>query len=297
MSQTDPTISFLSSPEMQVSGLVYLFLILFLKCSSPNAKSYTVPHSQPTTGDNTPQQKTVVAAGARSPTEAAPPAPSPYPLSTLLPLEVEGYHTAVHVTPPKPPNKVPSPVTVVLHGNYDRPEWQCATWRHVAGFRGWVVCPRGIPTPWAEPSADRWMYRGSAKTQKEIEAVIHALKSRYPGLVDDSEMVLAGFSLGAILAPAIAISQPNRYTTLFLIEGGVDKIDKRRIRALKRSGVRSMGLAMSSRNYRNTAKQLVSILEKMGLKSVFVDMAGAGHDYHPDFGETGRKALKRLLEP
>ena len=230
-----------------------------------------------------------------APLPVTPPRPPTAPADApLLHLDVEGFATAVYTEPVQPTLKA-QPVTVVLHGNYDRPEWECEVWKTVAGFYGWVVCPRGIPTPWAKKSEDRWMYRGSEQTAKEIDAVLTALKNKYPGSVAETNMVLAGFSLGAILAPHIVIRQPNRFTALFLVEGGLETLDKHYARALTRSGITAIGFAMSSPKLRNLAKTLVPLFQKQGLKTEYVDMAGAGHDYHPAFSSKGREALLRML--
>ena len=211
------------------------------------------------------------------------------------PLEVEGFHAASHVGPND--STSPRPVTLVLHGNYDRPEWQCETWRHIAAYRGWVLCPRGAPTPWAPPEEDRWHYPGYKALAREIDAALDALIAKYGEKVTLEEMVLVGFSLGAIYAPSLIINQPNRFTYVFFIEGGVDKLETWRLRALKRAGVKGIGMAMSTPKYRAAAQSLMKRIEKQGMRAVFVDMRGAGHNYRADFEETGRAALAELLDP
>ncbi|MFO8070723.1 MAG: hypothetical protein R6V85_02505 [Polyangia bacterium] len=208
---------------------------------------------------------------------------------------MEGFRPASHVGPDES-GEWPRPVTVVLHGNYDRPEWECDLWKNVAGFHGWVLCPRGVPTPWAEPSLDRWTYKGRAAVAREIEAALSALEERYPGRVSRDEMVLAGFSLGAILAPALAVDEPGRYDVLFLVEGGTKKLDRRWILSLKKAGVRGVGLAMSGAGRRNIARGAARRLDRLGLGAAFVDMSGAGHAYSDDFARAGRAAVEKLLE-
>jgi hypothetical protein len=222
----------------------------------------------------------------------APPAPD-IPLKPT-PLEVEGYQPASHVGPDDV-ETWPQPVVVVLHGNFDRPEWECITWKLVAGFHGWVVCPRGIRTPWATREEDRWTYRGSGATAKEVGAAIAALEKRYPGRVSRDETVLAGFSLGAILAPPIARADPGVYPYVFLVEGGGKMMERPWVAAMKKAGVKGVGLAMSLPHLRNKAKQALPRFERAGIRAVFVDMRGAGHGYRDDFPITGRRALEQLL--
>ena len=230
------------------------------------------------------------------------PTPKPIPAAHRVraphvptPLEVPGFRPASHVGPADSVEK-PHPIVVVLHGNYDRPEWQCEMWRQVADFYGWVLCPRGIPTPWADPSEDRWMYRGSPVVSREIEVAISSLKSRYPGQVSDNgDRILVGFSLGGLLAPNIIVNAPNRYAYLYLVEGGAAKLDPARIKALRRAGILGIGLAASTGSNRRASREAAKRLHRRSLPSVYVDMSGAGHNYRDDFASTGRQSLRDLL--
>jgi len=219
---------------------------------------------------------------------------APAPPSRPAPLRVLGFAPASHVGPDDA-SGWPRPVVVVLHGNYDRPEWECDTWKDAAGFHGWILCPRGVRTPWASLSEDRWTYRGRGPVRREIEAALGSLEDRYPGRVSRDDTVLAGFSLGAILAPGLAEADPGAYPYLFLVEGGVEKLDRKRLRSLSRSGVRGIGLAMSAPGRIRLARDAVARILSVGMGAVFVDMRGAGHGYRGDFGRTGREGLGRLV--
>lgn len=184
---------------------------------------------------------------------------------------------------------------IVLHGNFDRPEWECEMWGAVAGFHGWILCPRGIRTPWATLEEDRWTYRGSVATSVEIEAAFAALEARYPGRVSRERTVLVGFSLGANLAPAIARDNPGVYPYVVLVEGGGKNMERPWIAALKKAGIKGVVLAMSLQHLRQKALKAVPRFERAGVPAVFVDMKGAGHGYRDDFPVTGRRALEELL--
>jgi hypothetical protein len=241
---------------------------------------------------------TVAGPAASGIDDAAPPValpPAPDPPRRPAPLEVPGFRGASHVGPVGA-GSWPQPVTIVLHGNFDRPEWECATWAPVAAWRGFVLCPRGVPTPFASPREDRWTYRGGAAgVRREIAAAVAALEERYPGRVTREGTVLAGFSLGAILAPRIATDSPGVYPYLFLVEGGEDGIGGDWPRRLRAAGVRGIGLAMSAPGRRRSARDAAAGLRRRGIETVLVDMQGAGHDYRSDFGSTGREALAELL--
>ncbi len=223
----------------------------------------------------------------------SPPAVRRFPhLPTGLP--VDGFCPASHVGP-SVHTTIPAPLIILLHGNFDRPEWQCEMWQEVADFYGWILCPRGIPTPWAAPADDRWMYRSIAAVEKEIDAGIAALTERYPDAIRTDETILVGFSLGAILAPALVLSAPGKYKYLYLIEGGADKLTAPRARALKKAGIRGIGLAMSTSKNRTAAKLAMKTLKKISLPAAYVNMVGAGHNYRNDFPTTGRASLMELL--
>jgi dienelactone hydrolase len=223
-------------------------------------------------------------------------AEQPVPPSEPEPLEVEGHNPASHVGPDDR-SSWPRPVVIVLHGNFDRPEWECETWSAVAGFHGWILCPRGIRTPWATLEDDRWTYRGSVATAEEIEKALSALEALYPGRVSREATVLVGFSLGANLAPAIVRDNPGVYPYVVLAEGGGKNMERKWIAAMKKAGVEGVGLAMSLPHLRNKALKAVPRFERTGIRVVFVDMKGAGHGYRDDFPVTGRRALEQLLRP
>src|SRR5437868_13039508 len=67
------------------------------------------------------------------------------------------------------------PLVLALHGNYDRPEWQCSVWRETMKGYPFVLCPRGVPRRDAPASADRWTYGKPADVRHEIEAALGAL--------------------------------------------------------------------------------------------------------------------------
>ncbi|HEY3237631.1 MAG TPA: hypothetical protein VGJ84_23120, partial [Polyangiaceae bacterium] len=132
-------------------------------------------------------------AGPASKSKLLPPLQAAEP---TLALEVPGFRTAVVSVPTGA--REPRPVWVALHGNFDRPEWQCGVWREVTGAFPFILCPRGSPRTDAPKSLDRWTYLGVAQTEKELEAGLEALRSRFTGYVSDGTVVFLGFSLGAI---------------------------------------------------------------------------------------------------
>ena len=225
---------------------------------------------------------------------APPVAPSPQPPHSVVPLPVPGFAPASHVGP-SAPGPGPWPVVVVLHGNFDRPEWECATWQRAAAHYGWILCPRGKRTPWASKAEDRWTYASRPAVRREVAAALKALGERYPGKVSLEGTVLAGFSLGAIYAPALAAERPKAYPWLFLVEGGLNKLTPALVRKLARGGVKGVGLAMSAAGRRRRARKVAARLRSIGLKAETVEMPGAGHNYSRDFGPRARRALESKM--
>src|SRR5690606_37492105 len=137
----------------------------------------------------------------------------------LVELEVEGFNTAA-VSVPLGARGM-RPVLLALHGNYDRPEWQCSVWREITDGFPWVLCPRGIPRADAPKSLDRWTYGSAQAVRAEISAALQALSQAYPRYVDTERPIFTGFSLGAILGVKLVSSgEGPRYRAAVFVEGG-----------------------------------------------------------------------------
>ena len=76
------------------------------------------------------------------------------------PLPVKGYQDASHVGPAD--SSRTRPLVVVLHGNYDRPEWECDLWSRILDGGAWVLCTRGVRRPGTTDEEDRWGATSSA---------------------------------------------------------------------------------------------------------------------------------------
>jgi hypothetical protein len=114
--------------------------------------------------------------------DAAPPEPAELSGNPLVGLEVEDFRTAAVSVPLG--SRGPRPVVIALHGNYDRPEWQCSVWREITEGVPWVLCPRGIPRADAPKGLDRWTYGSAEAVRSELSAALQALAQAYPEYVD-----------------------------------------------------------------------------------------------------------------
>jgi len=154
----------------------------------------------------------------------------------MVPLVVSPFRDAMVSVPVGATE--PRPVVVALHGNYDRPEWQCEVWRAVTRAFPFVLCPRGIPRPDAPPPLDRWTYGKSADVRREVEAGLSALGQRFGEHVAPGPILYAGFSLGAIVGVGIVSDQAARFPRAVLIEGGHSQWTRERAQAFASAGGR-----------------------------------------------------------
>jgi len=198
------------------------------------------------------------------------------PAAASEPLEVPGFHPAEHVAATAGTD--PRPVVVVLHGNFDRPEWDCDAWAPIVAGRAFLLCPRGIPRQDA-PGLDRWKYGSRPAVVREVAAARAALAARYPGRVDAGPDVWAGFSLGAIHLSPLARADPDRYPRILLVEGGLDGWDRRSIARFVARGGRKIGFACGREGCRRRAEGLSTMLAAAGAGGR-VAFAAIGHNFY-----------------
>mgnify|MGYP000592653547 CR=1 FL=1 len=256
----------------------------------------------PVKADGDTQPTPAPASEDAAPTAAPdPPVPKPKPPSVLpvpewaTPLEVDGFHPASHAGP-QGDDPWPRPVVVVVHGMLYRPEWECDRWKQVAGWYGWILCPRGIRDKRAPLRQERWTFGNRADVAKEIEAGLSALEARYPGQVTRSGMVLVGASLGANMATDLMRRAPGQYSFLVIVEGGGQSLQRANLHAMRQDGLVGVAMAMSQQPRRRRALDLMPKLKEAGLRAVFIDMKGAGHNYRDDFPTTGLSGMKTLIQ-
>ncbi len=197
----------------------------------------------------------------------------------LRDLEVEGFRAAVVAAPVGA--REARPVVVALHGNYDRPEWQCEVWRRITGEHPWVLCPRGVPRGDAPKGADRWTYATRETLVKELTLALDALRAGYPAYVDVEHPVFAGFSLGAILGMHLLSNASGgpQYRAAVFIEGGYKGWSSATATAFAEQGGERVLFACGQAACRAASKQAVSILEKHNVLAETVSGGDVGHSY------------------
>jgi len=212
------------------------------------------------------------ASSAVAPPDAA---PALAPLEgTLVSLPVAGFRDAIVSVPTGATE--PRPVVVALHGNFDRPEWQCEVWREIIDAHAFVLCPRGIRRTDVPKSWDRWEYGALATVRQELAAGLAALEARFAGYVAEGPIVFTGFSLGAILGRPIVRDDPARFPRVVFTEGGGDGWNFQRFQ--ERGGLRvifACAQAGCPQNRRAVARQA----ERFGVEVRVADGGNVGHTY------------------
>ncbi len=143
--------------------------------------------------------------------KAPPPLTAP---SWTVQLEAKGFQPARVALPLGA--TTPRPITVVLHGASDRPEWQCGSFRGVLGGRVFIVCPAGMARPELAP---RLGLGNVDETANELRALLAELKLRFGPYVAPSPVLLIGYAEGAALAAELARQEPSFFARVALVGG------------------------------------------------------------------------------
>lgn len=198
--------------------------------------------------------------------------------SPYVNLAVPGYGDAVLAVPLGA--TTPRPVVLVGHGNYDRPEWECRTWRYATGGRAFVLCPRGLLRDDVRPAdVPRYTYRGESALAAEANAALAALRARYPDHVAAGPVAYVGFSLGAILGPSVVPRIDGGVSHAAMVEGGYDGWTRSRGRAFRaHGGTRILFVSGQSANAA-LARRAIARLAGTGVETLTLNAPAAGHSY------------------
>jgi predicted esterase len=196
----------------------------------------------------------------------------------MVALTVPGYNDAALVVPVGA--TAPRPIVVAVHGNYDRPEWQCEVWRAITSGSAFVLCPRGIVRPDAPRSEDRWTYGWNGRDlEREINAGLTALKRAYEPYVDPGPMIYGGFSLGAILGADIVLWNPSRFSRAVLIEGGTTNWSLASAKAFARAGGQRVLFACGQPDCVRDTRTGLHWLQTAGVAARTASGGAIGHTY------------------
>jgi pimeloyl-ACP methyl ester carboxylesterase len=237
---------------------------------------------------------------ASEPSDAASSASEP-PLPDFMPLEVEGFASAVVSTSIR--KGAPAPIVVAGHGNYDRPEWQCEVWRAIFHGLPFILCPRGIPRT-DSPSSDdiRFTYANVDRYKLEIERGLAALRARFGSAVDSGPIVYVGFSLAALFGARLLVRGDLRAERAVLVEGGHSPWTLESARAFATrdadAGPKRVLFACGQTSCVRDAEQARKILSHFGsaVTTAVVSAPGVGHGYGGAVAERIAKELDWLVE-
>jgi predicted esterase len=207
---------------------------------------------------------------------------------------VPGFADAVVAVPARATS--PRPVVVALHGNFDRPEWQCGVWEAIVRARAFVLCPRGVPRRDAPKSWDRWEYRSAKTMEQELDAALAALEARYSGYVAGGSYVFVGFSLGAIYGAPLVQKHPERFPRVVFIEGGIGAWSTATARSFVRRGGARLMLACGQADCVSRAKRLAPLLDRAGLPTRTGGVPNAGHSYDGEVAKSIAEQWEWLIE-
>jgi hypothetical protein len=207
----------------------------------------------------------------------AKPGLAPLTGAPLQALPVEGFGTAVVSVPLGA--TAPRPIVVALHGNYDRPEWQCEVWREITEGFPWVVCPRGIPRSDAPKSADRWTFAGVSRFEVELFAGLSALGAAHERYVDADRPIFAGFSLGAILGVHLLKKKDSPFERAVLIEGGYKGWGVAGARAFAERGGQKLLFGCGQTACVHAGRQVKRLFAQHPASVEVVSGGNAGHTY------------------
>jgi len=253
-----------------------------LSASASSAPTLTDPAHLPSPPDPEPSPPS---ASAQLPPLAAP--------AKLTPLAVPDYRDAIVSLPIGATES--RPLVLALHGNYDRPEWQCGVWRDATRGYPFILCPRGVPRRDAPPSHDRWTYGKSGDVRREIDAALAALRSRFGDYIAPGPVLYVGFSLGAILGVGIVADHAERFPRAVLIEGGQSGWTEARAKSFAAAGGRRVLFACGQKSCQRECKAPERLLGRAGIETRSVYGGEVGHTYDGPVADEVERALPWLV--
>ncbi|MCB9849952.1 MAG: dienelactone hydrolase family protein [Phycisphaerales bacterium] len=202
---------------------------------------------------------------------------------------------------PTTPPAAPSPLIVVLHGFGGNAHAFAANWIGVMQAEHAVlVAPRG-PTPagnearlayaWSAPGMPQNLDFGGASAA--VDAAIAAAREKYT--IDDSKIVIAGFSQGASMALKLLARDPNKYAGAITMAASYDTADNASWTTDAKNKPRvALIVGENDRTVEdNTA--LRDALKQAGYPVELDEVPGAGHEVPPDHEKRLERALKFIF--
>jgi predicted esterase len=212
--------------------------------------------------------------------------PPPSATSWLEDLPVEGHFDSIVSVPLDAREK--RPLVIALHGDLDKPEWACATWRSATEGYPFILCPRGTHHV-DYPKMDIWTFAWLQTTRKEIETAVKAARERYGAYISDGPVVLAGFSLGAVMAAHLMRESPAEFPVGILAEGSTLRDWSPILAKLYGDGGGKRVLfACSQKDCRNQTMTALDWFDQSGVTTSIAYAGNLGHVFGPELSEAIR---------
>lgn len=185
------------------------------------------------------------------------------------------------------------PLVLFLHGNQDTAQTSLPYWKDISN-QGWLVAlPQSKNAMWA--GAYAWVDLDT--TVQEMEEHFTKLAKQYA--INPDQIIVGGFSMGAEMALAMALSgKINAYGFMLLGPGGpfMDDLDKwqeliDKAKGKRLSGVIWMGEADEAVPHDNIRK-LAEMLHTGGFPTDLQTIPNLEHEYPADFDARLKKAIE-----
>lgn len=285
-----------------MTALLDRFVVATLAVLAVSCQRSRSPHPE-AAGTKTTAARTRVSPTTRpAPSEgggpdAAPAKPALTPLAgtePLVSLDVEGHAPAIVALPLGATE--PRPLVVAMHGNFDRPEWQCEVWRDVTGGYPFVLCPRGMARNDVPKSMDRWTYAGGKPAEQELFAGIEALGAKYAEYIAPGPVVFIGFSLGAIIGAGLVRRHGERFPRVVLIEGGNESWSRANAAKYAEAGGQRVLFACGQVGCKHLGRNAARVLEAAKVSTQVVFGGNIGHTYDAQVADAVAAQWSWLVE-
>jgi len=201
-------------------------------------------------------------------------------------LAVSGFENAV-VAVPRQERAVP--LLVATHGAGGDSRWECERWGRVARGRWFVACPTGTPLRRGESGS--YYYPDHPTLEREVLAVVAAVRESYGSRVSERDGVYLGFSQGATMGALMLVEHGAAFPHLVLIEGGSGDWTLKRAERFHATGGQSVFIVCGTEPCARRATTSVQTLERAGVRAVSRHAEGGGHT---ELGPVGSEAEQLL---
>jgi predicted esterase len=201
-------------------------------------------------------------------------------------LAVSGFESAVVVIPQ---SERAVPLLVATHGAGGDSRWECERWSRVARGRWFVACPTGVPLRRGESGS--YYYPDHPTLEREVLALVAAVRATYGSRVSENDGVYLGFSQGATMGALMLVEHGARFPHLLLIEGGSGDWTLKRAERFHASGGQSVFIVCGTAPCARRATASAETLERAGVRAITRHAEGGGHT---ELGPVGAEAEQLL---